>query len=59
MTREQAEQIVRRAYLSVLGREPDAGSRGYVDKVLNDHWNESDVARELRHSEEYRSKHRR
>jgi hypothetical protein len=57
MTEEQAEQIVRRAYLNVLGREPDAGSRGYVEKVLKDHWNESDVARELRHSEEYRSKH--
>ena len=56
MTREQAEQVVRRAYESVLGREPDAGSRGYVDHVLRDHWSENDVARELRNSDEYRSK---
>lgn len=57
MTDEQAEQIVRRAYLSVLDREPDAGARSYVEKVLNDHWNEEHVARELRHSDEYRNKH--
>jgi hypothetical protein len=57
MTREQAEQVVRRAYLGVLQREPDAGARGYVDRVLNDHWNEEHVARELRHSDEYRSNH--
>ena len=57
MTREQAEEVVRRAYQSVLGREPDAGSRGYVDHVLRDHWSEKDVARELRNSDEYRSKH--
>lgn len=56
MTPQQAEQVVRRAYLSVLNREPDAGSRGYVDRVLRDHWTEQDVARELRNSQEYRSK---
>jgi hypothetical protein len=59
MTRDKAEQIVRRAYLSVLGREPDSGSRDYVNRVLRDHWNEQEVARELRHSDEYRSKHKR
>lgn len=59
MTREQAEKIVRRAYLSVLNREPDTGSRGYTERVLHDHWNESDVARELRHSDEYRKNHHR
>ncbi len=58
MTRDKAEQIVRRAYESVLGREPDAASRGYVDRVLREHWNEEDMARELRHSDEYRSKHK-
>ena len=57
MTRQQAEQVVRRAYLSVLGREPDAASQAYVDRVLRDHWTEQDVARELRNSAEYRSKH--
>ena len=58
MTRPKAEEIVRRAYLSVLNREPDAGSRTYVDKVLRDKWTEQDVARELRKSPEYRDKHR-
>jgi TorA maturation chaperone TorD len=56
---EEAEEIVRRAYLSVLDREPDAaGMRGYKAKVLNDHWSVQDVARELRKSEEYGSKQR-
>jgi hypothetical protein len=58
MTRPKAEEIVRRAYLSELQREPDAGSRTYVDRVLRDHWTEQDVARELRKSAEYRDKHR-
>jgi peptidase inhibitor family I36 len=58
MTRPKAEEIVRRAYLSVLNREPDAASRTYVDKVLRDKWTEEDVARELRKSPEYRDKHR-
>lgn len=57
VTQEQAEEIVRRAYESVLDREPDAGSRGYVSKVLQQGWTEQDVARELRKSEEYRAKH--
>jgi hypothetical protein len=58
MTRPKAEEIVRRAYLSVLNREPDAGSRTYVDRVLRDKWTEQDVARELRKSPEYRDRHR-
>jgi hypothetical protein len=58
MTRQKAEEIVRRAYRSELQREPDAASRPYVDKVLRDHWSEEDVARELRRSAEYRNKHR-
>jgi hypothetical protein len=54
MTRQKAEEIVRRAYRSVLNRDPDSGSRGYVDKVLYDKWTENDVERELRKSPEYR-----
>jgi len=54
MTRDRAEEMVRRAYLSVLRREPDSGSRGYVDRVLRDHWSQQDVERELRRSPEYR-----
>jgi hypothetical protein len=58
MTRQQAEDVVARAYRSVLDREPDPGSRTYVDKVLREHWTEQDVARELRKSPEYKSKGR-
>ena len=56
MTREKAEEIVRRAYRSVLNRDPDPASRTYVDKVLRDRWTEQDVVAELRKSPEYRNK---
>ena len=56
MTRAKAEAIVRNAYLSVLNREPDGGSRGYVDKVFRDKWTQQDVERELRKSPEYRNR---
>jgi hypothetical protein len=56
MTQAHAEEIVRRAYLSVLKREPDPASRGFVDKVLNDRWTQVDVERELRKSDEYRKR---
>jgi hypothetical protein len=56
MTRAKAEEIVRRAYLSALKREPDAGSRGYIDRILRDNWTQQDVERELRKSSEYRNK---
>jgi Peptidase inhibitor family I36 len=55
-TRERAQDIVRRAYLSVLNREPDPQSRGYVEKVLRDQWTQQDVERELRQSAEYRNR---
>ncbi len=58
MTRRRAEQIVRRAYLDVLGREPDPGAEGWVDKVLRERWTEQDVVRALRDSDEYRRRRR-
>ena len=58
MTRERAEDIVRRAYLNVLRREPDSGSRGYVDRVMRNKWTQEDVERELRKSPEYRNQAR-
>jgi len=58
MTPQKAADIVRRAYLSVLNREPDAASQGYVQRVLRDKWTEEDVARELRRSPEYRGQGR-
>jgi len=56
MTVARAEEIVRRAYLSVLRREPDPASRNYVDKVLRDRWTQQDVERELRKSAEFRGR---
>jgi hypothetical protein len=58
MTLPKAQEVVRKAYLAVLNREPDSGSRGYVDKVLNDKWTQQDVERELRKSDEYRNRPR-
>ena len=53
MTYPKAQEVVRRAYLAVLKREPDPASRGYVDRVLRDKWTQADVERELRQSPEY------
>jgi hypothetical protein len=55
VTRDRASEIVRRAYLSVLNREPDAaGAQGYINRVMREGWTEEDVARELRRSPEFR-----
>jgi hypothetical protein len=54
MTLPKAQEVVRKAYLAVLKREPDAASRSYVNHVLKDKWTQSDVERELRKSPEYR-----
>ena len=56
MTVAKAQEIVRRAYLEVLKREPDPGSQPFVDKVMRDKWSQQDVERELRKSDEYRRK---
>ena len=51
--------MVRRAYRSVLGREPDpSGMSHYTAKVLLEHWTEEDLVQALRDSDEYREKHR-
>lgn len=54
MTMAKAQEIVRRAYLAVLNREPDAGAGSYVQRVYRDKWTQQDVERELRKSPEYR-----
>jgi hypothetical protein len=55
---EQASDMVRNAYRSVLGREPDPGGMShYTAKVLVEHWTEEDVVQALRDSDEYREKH--
>jgi len=57
MTRERAEDVVRRAYRATLNRDPDSGSRAYVDHVLRDKWTQADVEKELRKSSEYHAAH--
>ena len=56
MTRARAENVVRNAYRSVLNREPDPASEGYVEHVLRDGWSQTDVERDLRRSAEYRNR---
>jgi Peptidase inhibitor family I36 len=53
---KNAQEIVKRAYQSVLKRDPDAAAGAYVNRVLKDGWTQSDVERELRKSPEYRNK---
>jgi hypothetical protein len=58
-TQDTASEIVRRAYLNVLRREPDeAGLRDYGNRVARDNWTQADVERALRDSDEYRQKFR-
>jgi hypothetical protein len=56
MTRSSAQEIVRRAYLSELRREPDPASAGWVDKLVNEGWTEDNLVQELRRSAEYRNR---
>ena len=56
VTRPQAEEIVRRAYNNVLGRDPDPEARGWVDEVIRNRWTQRDLERELRKSAEYRNR---
>jgi hypothetical protein len=54
---EDAREIVRRAYLAVLSREPDPGGLAtYTEKVMREGWSQGDVERTLRDSEEYRNR---
>ena len=54
----EAADMVRRAYRSVLNREPDdTGLRDYTNKVVQEHWTERQIMDALRRSDEYRSKH--
>ena len=58
VSQQAAEDMVRRAYRTVLGRDPDpAGLTHYTSKVLYDGWNEDDLVHALRESDEYREKH--
>lgn len=55
---EAADRLIRRAYLDVLGREPDeSGRRAYRRAILDRNWTEGDVRDDLRKSDEFRRKH--
>ncbi|MBI2813833.1 MAG: hypothetical protein HYX71_06080 [Opitutae bacterium] len=55
--REGADRIIRRAYLDVLGREPDpTGLKHQRRNLLEKNWTEGDVRDDLRRSDEYRQK---
>lgn len=54
-----AEQVVRRSYRSVLGRDPDAsGLRSWTEQVINNNWTQQDLEYALRQSDEYRQMNR-
>ena len=51
-----ADGIIRRAYRDVLHREPDqSGLDSYRRAILENGWDEQDVRRALRHSDERRA----
>jgi len=52
----QAQSMVRRSYLSVLGREPDpSGLQSWTEQVMNNNWTQRDLEYALRQSDEYRA----
>lgn len=54
---EGVDRIIRRAYLDVLGREPDAsGLKQYRWALVEKNWSEGDVREDLQRSDEYRRK---
>ena len=55
-TYQQAEDIVRRAYRSTLGRDPDSAARSWVNEVMKNNWSQRQLEAELRKSDEYRNK---
>jgi peptidase inhibitor family I36/uncharacterized protein DUF4214 len=57
-TYRDAEQVVRRSYRSVLGREPDpSGLRSWTEQVINNNWTQRNLEYALRQSDEYREQH--
>ncbi|MDD2236475.1 MAG: hypothetical protein PHG65_04630 [Kiritimatiellae bacterium] len=52
------DQIIRRAYQDLLGRDPDrAGFDNYRKMIRDKDWSEQDVRNSIRESQEYRNKH--
>jgi hypothetical protein len=59
VTDQQAEAMVARAYRTLLERDPDPASRGWVDLVKRNNWTEQQLADEIMKSDEYIAKHSR
>lgn len=57
-TYQEAEAMLRRAYRSVLGREPDPGAHSWVDAVIKNNWSQAQLEADLRQTPEYRNKRR-
>lgn len=53
---ERAEQLVRRAYLDLLGREADHDGLEYFKRKLIDGWNDGQVREALKKSPEYKNR---
>ena len=52
------DQIIRRAYQDLLGRDPDrTGMENYRKMIRDKGWSEQDVRNSIRESQEYRNKH--
>jgi Peptidase inhibitor family I36 len=52
----QAQDIVRRAYRSVLRRDPDPGAQSWVNAVMKNNWTQAQLEAELMKSAEYRNR---
>ena len=53
----QADQIIKRAYNDLLGRDPDnAGLKSYRHYIIDEGWSEKEVRRHIKQSEEYRNR---
>jgi len=52
------DKIIKRAYQDLLGRDPDrAGMEMYKERLTVTGWDEEDVRRNIRESQEYQNKH--
>lgn len=53
-TYSEAQAMVRQGYRRVLGREPDAGARGWIDQVVQHNWSQRQLEAALRNTPEGR-----
>ena len=54
---QRQDDAIRRAFRQVLNREPSGSElRRCRNLMIEDHWSEADIARDLRNSDEYGNK---